>query len=81
MVALYNGIKTDEGFEKEINELYKSELEYYKTHRHEFVMWQLQYSYYHQTFKIIKSYNKIVNTLKPVLIPDRVKVDIQWPAD
>ncbi len=70
----------DVGFEKEINDLYKNELEYYKNHRHELVMWQLQYSYYHKTFDIIKSYNRISNTHK-LAFPDSIKVDIQWPAD
>ena len=73
-------IKEDKAFEKELNQLYKSELEYYKNHRHELVMWQLQYSYYYQTFDIIKGYHRISNTLKPVL-HDSIKVDIQWPAD
>jgi len=70
----------DKKTEKEINNLYKDELEYYKNHRHELVMWQLRYSYFDENYRIIRNYNRIVHTLKPP-IPDSIKVDIQWPAD
>ena len=73
-------IKLDKNAEKEINDSYKKELEYYKNHKHEMVMWQLLYSFYSHEFIINKNYNRITYTLKPV-IPDSIKVDIQWPAD
>lgn len=68
-------------FEKEINELYKAELAYYQSHKHELIMWQLKYSYYGKSYKIMKDYKKITYTLKPEIIPDSIEIDIQWPAD
>jgi hypothetical protein len=73
-------IPIDEKAEEEINKSYKEELEYYENHKHEMVMWQLLYSFYSHEFIINKNYNRITYTLKPV-IPDSVKVDIQWPAE
>lgn len=58
----------------------QSELEYYKNHRHELVMWQLLYSYHQKHYKLITNYNRIVNTIK-IALPDNIIVDIQWPAD
>ena len=74
-------INKDQKFEKEVNALYQEELEYYKNHRHELVMWQLQYSFRDKGHKTTKNYNRIIITYKVSLIPDSIKVDIQWPAD
>jgi len=63
-----------------ISKLYNIELEYYKTHKQELVMWQLQMPYHENTFFIQKNFNRIINTIKPP-IPDSVKVDIQYSAD
>jgi len=66
--------------EKQIKDLYNEDLEYYNNHRHELVMWQLQYSYWEKKYYILKNFNRIINTIKAPL-PDSTKVDIQWQAD
>jgi len=73
-------IPNDSKTVNELNIKYKDELEYYKFHRHELVMWQLQYTYYDKKYSLNKSFNRIEHTLK-LPYHDSVKVDIQWPAD
>lgn len=63
-----------------ISKLYNEELEYYKTHKQELVMWQLQIPYHGNAFSIQKNFSKIYNTTKPP-IPDSVKVNIKYQAD
>jgi hypothetical protein len=65
--------------ERQVKEIYSTELEYYNNHRHELVMWQLQYSYWQKKYFILKNYKRIINTTKAPL-PDSTIVDIQWPA-
>lgn len=64
-----------------ISNLYKEELEYFKTHKQELVMWQLQIPYYDMdNFLILKNFYRIYNTTKPP-IPDSVNVDFEYQAD
>jgi hypothetical protein len=63
-----------------ISALYRKEVEYYKTHKQELVMWQLQIPYHEDTFFIQKNFNRIINTVKPPVL-DSVKVNVNYSAD
>jgi hypothetical protein len=72
--------KIDSDFNKEVCNLFQTELDNFKGRRQELLMWQLKVPYHSDTFLIERKFNRIINTTKPP-IPDSIKVDIQYQAD
>ncbi len=72
-------IEVDKADKQKISQLYNSEVEYYKIHKQELVMWQLQIPYHGDSFVIQKDFNCIFNTTKAPN-PSGFKENIEYQA-
>ena len=63
--------------EQKILELFTKESLYFKNHKKESVMWQLQIPFYNNSFYIQKDENKILNTIK-VPMPNKYRSRVKY---